>query len=285
MTTVNLDRLDTQVLGAVRSALGEGRLRLPSLPDVVMDVWDLLRNPKVRGEDLARVMQRDPVLSARLIAVANSAFYRRSRQVADVHQAVVLLGNELVRHTVAMLGVARLYDVRSDRLTGPHLNREWVQSTLVAGLSELLAREWGHLTTETALLAGMVHRIGVLPLLVLARREPRLVTDDRVREHLLGGLQSRVGVELLTSWSFPEELIAVVREHHDLGRETHGMVDYSTVVQGAVLVSYRGTSHPLGQVDWSESSAIAALGISEDDVTDLLDYCGPKVGELRSLLR
>lgn len=280
-----VDKLNTQVLRIVRHELATGKLQLPSLPDVVMDVWELLRNPRTRGEDLAKAMRRDPVMSARLVAIANSAFYRRARPVTDVHQAVVVLGNAIVRHTVAMLGVARLYEPATSPLVKPLLHREWMHGTLVASICELLAREWGHLTVDGAMLAGLIHRIGVLPLLTLAERQPRMVAEPVTREHILGGLHRQVGVELLKSWDFPEEMITVVREHEDLSRENHGMVDYVDIVQAAILVSYQGTEHPLAQADWDSAAAVSAVGITAADVEDLLEYCGPHVGELRSLLK
>ncbi|MDZ7753359.1 MAG: HDOD domain-containing protein [Gammaproteobacteria bacterium] len=279
-----MDKLNTQILRIVRHELATGELRLPSLPDVVMDVWELLRNPKTSGDELARAMRRDPVMSARLIAIANSAFYRRARAVTDVHQAVVVLGDTIVRHTVAMLGVARLYQVGTSPAVKPLLHHEWMHGTLVASISELLAREWGHLTVDGAMLAGLIHRIGVLPLLTLAERQPRMVADAAIREHIIGGLHVQVGVELLKGWDFPEEMITVVREHEDLARVNHGMVDYVDIVQAAILVSYQGTAHPWAQMDWGAVGAVSALGISTADVDDLLEYCGPHVGELRSLL-
>lgn len=280
-----MDKLNTQILRIVRHELATGKLHLPSLPDVVMDVWELLRNPKTRGDDLAQAMRRDAVMSARLIAIANSAFYRRARPVTDVHQAVVMLGNAIVRHTVAMLGVARLYDPGASPHVKPLLHREWMHGTLVASISELLAREWGHLTGDGAMLAGLIHRIGVLPLLALAEREPRMVADPVTREHILGGLHAQVGTDLLKGWDFPEEMITVVQEHEDLARVNHGMVDYVDIVQAAILVSYQGTEHPLAQVDWGTVAAVSALGITIADGEDMLEYCGPHVGELRSLLR
>ena len=280
-----MDKLNTQILRIVRHELATGELHLPSLPDVVMDVWELLRNPRTRGEDLARAMRRDPVMSARVVAIANSAFYRRARPVTDVHQAVVVLGNAIVRHTVAMLGVARLYHGGSNTVVKSLLHREWMHGTLVASVSELLAREWGHLTVDGAMLAGLIHRIGVLPLLTLAERLPRMVADPATSEHIIDGLHKQVGMELLKGWDFPEEMITVVREHEDLARENHGMVDYVDIVQAAILVSYQGTEHPLAQADWDTVAAVSALGITTADVEDLLAYCGPHVGELRSLLK
>lgn len=279
-----MDKLNSQIFEILRSDIARGDLRLPSLPQVVTETWALLRDPATRGEEIARVVQRDPVLAARLVAIANSALYRRRRTINDLHQAVVVLGNDIVKHTLTVLAVSGLYRVGKRSVVRPYLNREWSHATLVAGIADLLAGEWEHLSADAAMLGGMIHRIGVLPLLALAEREPRLVEDARVREHVISGLHVQVGLEVLAAWAFPDDLLQVVREHENLERENHGMVDYVDIVQAAVVISYRGTDHPLARLDWAAVPATSLLGLTEADADRMLDYCGTRVGELRSLL-
>lgn len=281
-----MQRLAERFLKDIREDLARDRLVLPSLPDVVLRVWSALEAKDANARRIAEAISRDPALAARLLRVANSAYYGQVRRpVTDLRRAVARLGNRLVRYMVALLKVAQVYDVQAHPLTRPHLEALWHRSTLVATLAELITRRLPHLSPEEALLAGLLHRIGTLPVLVRAERVPAILQDPRILDALVEALQAEVGDAILTHWSFPPELVAVAREHGDLTRESPGLADYVDVVQTAMLMAYRDTEHPLAQVAWEEVPATLATGLEPEDGADMLEYASVRAAELRAAMR
>ncbi|MCU0934813.1 MAG: HDOD domain-containing protein [Gammaproteobacteria bacterium] len=279
-----MDALVQSVANGIRSDLSSGRLVLPSLPDIVFQVARLLDDPGSSGEAIATVVGKDPALSARFLRLANSAYFPGMRPVADLRRAIVRLGHKVIKHLITTLAVSKLYDVRAHPLARPHLVELWQHSTLVASLSEVMTRRLGHLEAEVAMLAGLVHRIGALPVIVRAERTPQVLTDRNLLRELLAHVQREVGAAIVAQWRFPPELVAVVVEHEDAGRESPGLADYVDVVQVASLVAYRGTDHPWASLAWASVPATLTVGLEEKDVEDLMGYAGARVGELRRLL-
>jgi len=279
-----MDPLVQTVANEIRADLASGRLVLPSLPDIVFKVASLLNDPSASGERIAEMVGKDPALSARFLRMANSAYFPGMRPVADLRRAVVRLGHKVIKHLITTLAVSKLYDVRAHPVARPYLVELWRQSTLVASLSELIARRHGHLEAEVAMLAGLIHRIGALPVIVRAERTPEVLASRQHASTLIELLHCEVGRVIVTGWRFPPELVAVVTEHDNLERDSEGLADYVDVVQVALLIAFRGTELPWGAADWNRVPAVLAVALDEKDTEDLVAFAGARVGELRRLL-
>ncbi len=282
-STSGIERLTQRILDLVRQDVAADRLVLPSLPDMAVRLRPLLDSPSTTAAKVTRVIGKDPALSARLLRVANSAYYPRGGMVRDLRSAVVRLGNKLVRHLSQLLMISQLYDVKAHPAIKPHLVDLWQHSTMVATISELLASRQPHLSTEEAQLAGLVHDIGVLPVLVRVEKMPHILSDPRVLDPILATLHTQIGRRILELWRFPMELMEVAAEHENLKRENLGLPDYVDVVMAANLLSHMGSEHRLGAVDWSDVPAMELLEIKREDAEDILRYAGPRVAEFRQL--
>ncbi len=279
-----MDRLLDRLCQDITADLSANRLILPSMPDVVVKIWRMAASKKTSCAELARVIAGDPALSARLIRVANSAFFPSAKPVADLKRAVTKLGNTSVKQLVTAFQVARLYDAKRHPLTRPHLTTLWNHSTMVAAISESVAGRLEHLTRETALLAGLIHRIGVMPILLRAEKTPQLIKDPRMLDAVVDSLQAKIGRAVLELWQFPNELKDVAAEHADITREHAGPGDYVDVVQVANLAVCKDTDHPLGHVDWNTVPAVRSTRANPDRADELVRYAGSRVGALRTLL-
>ncbi|MCP4042553.1 MAG: HDOD domain-containing protein [Gammaproteobacteria bacterium] len=281
-----MEKLAQRFYDNIKDDLERNKLVLPSLPDIVPKVWAATEKPGSKADDLAQVIIKDQAISARLLAMANSVYYQRSGgAVLDVRHAIIRLGNAAIKHIVNLLGIAQLYDVKAHPLVQPHLTSLWNESTLVSSLSEVLASKMRHLSPGVALLAGLIHRIGRLPILVRAEKVRQLMEDKRILSMLMDRLQVPVGKMILEKWRLPDELVAVVTQVDDLQRDSKSLGDYVDVVQVAMLISRLGTDDPWAEVDWSTVPSVMTLGIEPEDIDGLIEYAGVRVGELRSLLR
>ena len=134
------------------------------------------------------------------------------------------------------------------------------------------------------MLAGLIHRIGVLPILLRAEKTPQVIKDPRVLDTIVETLHARIGRAVLEHWEFPDELKTVVAEHADITRAHTGASDYADVVQVANLAIRKDTGHPFGRVDWNEVPAVRATRADPERADELLRYAGSRVGALRTLL-
>ena len=272
-----------QFLEEVVNELEGQQLVLPTLPEVALRVRDVVDDENASINEVTRVIASDAALSARLIHVANSPLLRGSRPVETLDEAVTRLGMRLVRDMVTSIVMEQMFQATSD-LTDRKLRQVWEHSTEVAAISHALASQFTKLRPDQAMLAGLVHDIGVLPLLTKAEDHAELLEDEAELDRLLWLLHPRVGAAILKAWDFPPELVQVAAEHEALERES-AQADYVDVVMVANLQSRLGTDHAHAEIDWSAVPAVARLGLSPDVNIVEMEETAQEIREVESLLR
>ncbi len=258
-------------------------LKLPSLPEVALRVRKAAQDENAPAAEIARLIALDPALAARLLRVANSAFYRGSRSVDNLQMAVARLGNQAVRSLVASLAMQQLFQTPSTALKAP-MKDLWVHSTEVATLASALAARFTKLNPDDALLAGLLHDIGVLPILARAEDFPEIALDPAHLDETINRLHTVIGKLVLEAWDFPPQLVAVAMEHEDLGRYS-AEVDYVDVVLVANLHSYVGRAHRHAAVNWADVPAVAKLGLTPAESLLALEEARSQMTELKAILQ
>ncbi len=266
------------------SELENGSLVLPTLPEVALQVRDVVEDPEVTAQALAEIITTDAALSARLLKVANSPLYRGRVPVESVQMAVSRLGLKMVRNLVTSLVMEQMYQATSNRLE-KRLHELWTQSTEVAALSQVLAAKQPSIKNDEAMLAGLIHNIGVLPILLKAEEHPELLQDSSMLDNVIANLHPRVGAAILESWKFTPEMIAVPAEHTNLNRNSPNGPDLVDVVQVAVLQSYINTdkAHDPGSLEGVPS--FAKLGVETDVSVVELDEDSEEYAEALALFQ
>ena len=256
---LSADEFYSQLLKDIQT----NQLVLPTLPEVALRVRDTVENEDVSAKEVASVISTDAALSARLIQVANSPMYRGSKQIEDIQTAVARLGFTTTRDIVTGLVMQQMFQATSE-VTDKRLRHIWEHSTQVASISQVLCSQFTRLKKDHARLAGLVHDIGALPILVAAEDMPELLEDEAALDKLIEELHPRLGKIILESWHFLPEISAVAAEHEDLTR-THGdEIDYVDLVQVANLQSYIGSDNPLARIDFDSVPACVKLGLGGD---------------------
>lgn len=251
-----------QIRSELLQAVEDDQLVLPTLPEVALQVREAANDPDVDIPKLTRVIQNDTALTARLIKVANSPLLRASRPIEDLKMAVGRLGVNYTANLATSLAMQQMFQATSD-VIDQRMRETWSRSTEVAGIAHVLARHYTRLKPDQATLAGIVHRIGVLPILTYAEDNRRLLRDIDALDAVIDELHPKIGRHILESWSFPGELQMIPEEHLNFGRRP-AQVDYADVVMVANLQSYIGSDHPLTRLDWHGISAFDRLGLSPE---------------------
>ena len=260
--------LKEKILKDLINELEAGTLVLPSLPEVALKVRDTVDDVNASTKDLAKVIGTDAALSARLIQIANSPLLRGAKKIESVDMAVTRMGRIMVKNCVNSILVQQMFQPTTD-VTDKLFREFWEHSTAVAAISQALA-SFAKQKPDQAMLAGLVHDIGALPIIKRAEEVRELLKDEALLRDVIAELHTRIGTTLLTKWDFPAEIVAVARGHEDIKRNKGDAPDLVDVVIAANLQSYFGKSHPHAQVPWSEVPAFARLGIdTEISVIDM----------------
>ena len=239
------------------------RLPLPTLPEVAIKVRETVDNEDASISDVAQIIETDAALSARIIQVANSAMYRGLSAAENVQNAAMRMGLNTVKNLTTSLVMKQLFQA-THPVVDHYLRNAWKQSTDVAALSALIAKNYSNLESDSALLAGLTHSIGLSPILVKAESDPNLLNDAQALEQLLYELYPAVGTEILKRWDFSEHMVRVPAEHLDIHRNgNNGKADYTDIVQIALIQTSAGGKGPLSQVSDSEVGAMDRLNMRD----------------------
>ena len=243
--------------------LENDRLPLPTLPEVAIKVRETVDNEDASISDVAQIIETDAALSARIIQVANSAMYRGLSAAENVQNATMRMGLNTVKNLTTSLVMKQLFQA-THPVVDHYLRNAWKQSTDVAALSALIAKNYTNLESDSALLAGLTHSIGLSPILVKAESDPDLLNDSKALEQLLTDLYPAVGSEILKRWDFSEHMVKVPSEHLDIHRQgNNGKADYTDVVQVAIIQTTAGGNGPLSQVNDAEVGAMDRLNMRD----------------------
>ncbi len=247
----------------VQEELDANRLVLPTLPDVALRVRDAVAKGESNAHELADMIVTDAALSARLMQVANSPLYRGTVEVNSIQMAVTRLGSATIRTLITSLVMQQMFAPTTETLE--HFFREtWEQGVNVSAISRALAAFVPHLSADEAMLAGLIHQIGKLPILILAENIPEFRDSPTRLEKLLEKAHPVIGKMIMDTWDFPDELKQVSSEYVDFNRDHEGKADYVDLVQVAFLQSIAGTDHPACRVDWNTVTSFNKLGLSSD---------------------
>ncbi|MGM0769699.1 MAG: HDOD domain-containing protein [Pseudomonadota bacterium] len=267
--------------------LRSNQVSLPSVPDVAWKVRRIVDRDESSADQVAQAVSADPAMAAKLVRASNSPLYRGFSDVRNVREAVVRLGMRTTRQLVTVFALREVFKTRQPALQ-KEMDRLWRHSREVAALCWVLADGATRLNPEEALLAGLLHDIGVVPVLVQAEHHVNLFADQANLDHAVAELRADVGTAMLESWSFPAAFTEAVRHAEDWHYESREpepqLVDVVIVAQ---LHSMIGSSQNASLPAFDEVPAYRRLGELELNASrslQLLTEARARVDEVHKLL-
>jgi HD-like signal output (HDOD) protein len=245
---------------------------LPALPHIYVKLTGLLESERSGVAEIARVIEQDPAMCAKILQLVNSSFIGLGRTISDVEQAVSYLGLNLLKNLTL---VVQVFNVRplseAHRLQVFRLQRHGL---LVGGIARRLVAE-DQRASDDAFMAGILHDIGKLVLLDhqpdlydLVQKKARLAHRPvhEVEREVLGVTHAEIGGFLLGLWGLPYPIVEAAANHHEPGRVHDPGVD----VLMAVYVSNhlaRGQEQACGLDETAQSPLdkdyLAAAGATD----------------------
>ena len=257
-------------------------LMLPTLPEVALKVRDILADDDSSLSDVAKTIAQDISLSAKIIQIVNSPLLRTGKTIENISSAVNLLGGNMTRNIVTNMAMQQMFQAKTN-IVDSRLRKTWNRSVEVSSIAYALCSGFcENLKADQAMLAGLVHDIGVLPILTRAEDYPELLNDEEALDRVVSNAHTRMGAAILEKWCFPEEIIVVAREHENYQYDsaltvydTYGQVvpDYVDIVIVAGLQAEEETENGAVEnqkVDWSSVPSFKKLGLATDvEVIDI----------------
>jgi putative nucleotidyltransferase with HDIG domain len=177
----------------------------------------------------------------------------------------------------------QLYHRRLSPVISTMLKNNWQHSLYVAALSHFIATNYTQLNADEALLSGLIHDIGALPILEYSEMLLDVAIDEKTLKKIVHTLHPKVGMLVLKTWNFSPALITVVAEHEKLDRDPGTEVDYTDVVIVANLLSYIGTDHPYNKLDWTSVPAFSRLALTPEESVAAIKSAHEEIAETQRL--
>ncbi len=227
--------------------LSNNRLELPSVPDVALKIRQALYDENSNFRQIANIITSDPAITTKIIKTANSALYRSIHKIDDCQMAVTHLGTKVTYQLVTSFSMKELFKTRN-RALKKKMQAVWNHSREVAALSFILAKIPPGFNPEHALLAGLLHDIGAIPIITFADKHPEIISDDKKFDLLIDTLKGERGDTILSKWQFTEDLITAAREAQNWLRQPSEKPDYCDIIIVAQLHALSGRSSTTGEL-------------------------------------
>jgi HD-like signal output (HDOD) protein len=206
------------LIAELERSLAERQLALPSLPEVALKIRKALADDNVSISEIVRLLGADPALAARILKVANSAmFYRGTKPIASLHDAVAQLGYKMVRNVALSFAAQQVFIGYGSRELRDHVGRVWQHSIQTAALAHMLARVRSAVNPDEAFLAGLLHEVGKLYVLMRVKDTPDVLADEAAFQSVLSAWHARLGRAVIEAWELSAELAVAVGEHESRG--------------------------------------------------------------------
>ncbi|WP_320005755.1 HDOD domain-containing protein [Maridesulfovibrio sp.] len=270
----------------------KSKVVLPSLPQVLLEIQKVIKNPDSSADDLAAVINKDPKLVAAILRLANSAMFSFSSEVETTSRAVALLGFRQAS-SLALGTVSLSLFKRTAGTSILQIEKLWKHSIACGVIAQEIATSAGHNDVERFFVAGMLHDIGLyvvfegdrslaMELYEYASRDGHSFYDAEME--FLGFDHATLGGVIIKDWSFPQSLVAAIDGHHNPARDQNGpdaaivhVADFVAQALGYDL----GISSVIGRID---DEALEKIGLSTDRYAAILPNVQKLIDEIFEIL-
>ncbi|NDI85675.1 HDOD domain-containing protein [Undibacterium crateris] len=252
--------------------LSAKKLVFPTSLGATMKIRKALSQPDISNDQVARIIGAEPVLSAKVLHLSNTASFNPSgRQVTDLRSATLLLGFAAVRNIAISVGMKQLAENKYKGGFSVQMDGLWRRSLRVAALAMVIARSKTRMSPDKAMLAGLLHDIGKFYILNRAHQYQDVFTSEAVLWNLIDDWNASIGAAILEDWEVPDEIRdAVVNFKHYQAAPQH-KISLTDVLTTADFLDAVFVHNQPEQLDWSQVPAsLQRLHIDADNLPALM---------------
>ncbi len=195
---------------------------LPSIPIVLTEIMTMLDDENLKSKNLAETIERDQMLTTRVLRVANSPYYGFTRKISTVELAIALIGINTIRDIVTGIMVKRIF-IDSHRSV-IDLDSYWKYSIFCAGATKYFAAKLKYRPLGESFVTGLMHDMGVLLLSTYFSHEYKEVLIQLEMDHKYSLVQAEqkilqtnhaeVASWLADKWNLPSKICVALKNHH-----------------------------------------------------------------------
>ena len=255
-----------------------GAIEIASLPEIFLQINEMIDSPRHSAADIGRVLSNDPSLSARLLKIANSVFYGFPSQIDTISRAITVVGTRELRDLVLATSVMRSFKGLPNSLVT--MEDFWRHSICCALAARTLAAQRGEQLVERFFVAGLLHDIGSL---LIYRKLPELAREALLRarhndvplyqaeQDVMGFDHAMVGAEIMRKWKLPEHFQEATEFHHNPSRAQRfpsdtALIHIADVVSDAMKYGNSGDPH----AHTTDPQAWQMAGLKDDVISPVM---------------
>lgn len=197
--------------------------KMPAFPRSVQRILEIARDINCQPKELVAVIEKDPVMTMKLLRAINSAYYNFPKQITTVNQSLVYMGLNTVKNMALSFAVMGVLPQRNN--ADFDMQRYLMHSLTTASLARMICQKFGGGDTDPndCYIAGLLHDFGKVvfaQFMPLQFKEALVMTMEKgiplhhAEQQIIGADHSVVGAMLVGKWQFPKALTDTIRQHH-----------------------------------------------------------------------
>lgn len=273
-----------KILEDIAKDLSGDEITFPTFLDITFQVRTALKDPNLNVEQLAKLVGAEPLMSTKIIRMANSVALNPSgREIADVKSAIVRVGMEAVRTVSFAVAMEQLLKSKQMQPFEDISQRLWVHTSHVAALCRVLAKKLAKINGDEAMFAGLVHDLGVFYLMSRAANFPEFLSDKAELHALLVGWHDNIGHALLSALGSPESILEAV-QMHETDREITAVKNLSDVLYVANKIANRTSGWRDPELDGVVDTSMLDDIFDAETLAEIIEESEEEVQSLKAAL-
>lgn len=258
---------------------------IPSLPEVVTKVMELVSNPSSSAAELSKVISHDPGLTTRVLRLVNSAYYGFPKQISSIQQAIMILGFTTMRGLVLSTSIFKIFTPKGSS-TGKTIDYQlfWKHSISVALCSRIAASNTGLTELGDAFSCGILHDIGkvvfdqyahtdyveVFKSIPLKYSSKQLLDAE---QKIIGVNHADIGYRVADKWNLPITLSESIRCHHSPLESVSNSKLVSCIYLGNIIANQITKNSGLLNYSVFNPDVLNFMGLNEDKLALIFNCC------------
>ena len=272
------------VLEDIAKDLSGDVVAFPTFLDITFQVRTALKDPRLSIDRLARLVEIEPLMSTKVVRMANSAAMNPSgRSIVDVQSAIGRIGMDAVRSISFAVAMEQLLKSKQMQPFENISQRLWEHTSHVAALCRVLARKLAKINGDEAMFTGLVHDLGVFYLMSRAANFPELVADKAELHALLVDWHDNIGHALLSALGSPEPVLEAVRDH-ETDREISSVSNLSDVLYVANKIANRTSGWRDPELDALVDTSMLDTLFDAETLAEIVEESEEEVQSLKAAL-
>jgi putative nucleotidyltransferase with HDIG domain len=229
----------------IRNEIIQNIKKLPTLPVIFEKILETIDDPHSSANILQETIKNDQSITAKVLNMANSAYYGYAKRVSDLSRAIVILGFDMVKNIALSVSVFNIFHETEKNNVFFDREQFWLHSIATGYLGKMIADKIQYFEPDKAFISCLLHDIGKVVLDSYFEEKYKLAVETAVVEKIpfrdaeravIGFDHAEVGFLLGEKWNFPDELITAIHHHHqpNLSPLRHAPLTYLTYLANII---------------------------------------------------